>query len=106
MQTFKLEDGVLITYYGDMKQILMADDVIEISSEAFATCVSLTEVRLSRNIKKINTGAFSTCTKLNRVVASDDIADVEIEDGAFAGCTNLDEKSLAFINKFNPNALV
>lgn len=104
MQTFDLKDGVLIKYYGDMKQILMADDVVEIGSEAFKTCVSLTEVRLSKKVKIIRSGAFSTCAVLRRVLAPD--SEVEIEDGAFAGCTELDEKALEFINKFNPNALV
>lgn len=103
MQTFKLEDGVLMKYYGDMKQILMADDVIEIGSEAFASCVSLTEVRLSKNLKKINAGAFTTCVELRRILAPDTA--IEIEDGAFTGCTKLDDKALEFINKNNPNAL-
>lgn len=104
MQTFKFEDGVLIKYYGDMKQILMANDVVEIGSDAFSSCVSLTEVRLSKNLKKINSGTFSTCPKLTRVLAL--TTDIEIEDGAFAGCSELDAEALEMINKINPNALV
>lgn len=105
MQGLKVDDdGVLVKFYGDIKQSLLPDHIFVIAENAFEDCVSLTTIKLPKELTTISKGAFANCSKLTRVVFPDSIT--TIEDGAFAGCTSLDDNSLTTIKGINANALV
>lgn len=103
MQGLKVEDGVLVKFFGDIKQALIPDHVLEIGVDAFEDCVSLNQIKLSKELTTIKENAFAGCDKLVRVIFPDTIT--TIEDNAFAGCSSLSSEALDFINSINPKAI-
>lgn len=67
-------------------------DAYTIGVDAFKDCTSLETARFGEHIWWIRVGAFENCRKLKSVLMG--IAMQKIEDGAFAGCTNIEEFSI------------
>ena len=67
-------------------------DVYTIGLNAFQDCTSLESARFGQNIWWIRDGAFGNCKKLRSVLMG--ITMKKIEDGAFEGCTALEEFSV------------
>ena len=67
-------------------------DVYTIGVDAFKNCTSLETARFGEHIWWIRVGAFENCKKLKSVLMG--ITMQKIEDGAFAGCTGIEEFSI------------
>lgn len=63
--------------------------VVAIGRQAFAECLSMTEVILPAGLLRIEAEAFSGCTALTRVTVSSSVK--QIGSGAFLGCSSLTE---------------
>lgn len=64
-------------------------NVISIKSEAFADCVSATELILPQCLKNIQKGAFRNCQGLHKVILPNETK--FIEDNSFENCSSLTE---------------
>ncbi len=67
-------------------------DVYTIGLDAFHGCTSLETARFGEHIWWIRDGAFGDCRKLRSVLMG--ITMQKIEDGAFEGCTSIEEFSI------------
>ena len=67
-------------------------DVYTIGLDAFRGCTSLETARFGEHIWWIRDGAFGDCRKLRSVLMG--ITMQKIEDGAFEGCTSIEEFSI------------
>lgn len=67
-------------------------DVYTIGLDAFRGCTSLETARFGEHIWWIRDGAFGDCRKLRTVLMG--ITMQKIEDGAFEGCTGIEEFSI------------
>ncbi|MBR6032006.1 MAG: leucine-rich repeat domain-containing protein [Bacteroidaceae bacterium] len=67
-------------------------DVYTIGLDAFRGCTSLETARFGEHIWWIRDGAFGNCRKLKSVLMG--ITMQKIEDGAFEGCTGIEEFSI------------
>ena len=70
-----------------MKNLLI--DAYTIGVDAFKDCSSLETARFGEHIWWLRVGAFENCKKLRSVLMG--IAMKKIDDGAFAGCTGIEE---------------
>ena len=70
-----------------MKNLLI--DAYTIGVDAFKDCSSLETARFGEHIWWLRVGAFENCKKLKSVLMG--IAMKKIDDGAFAGCTGIEE---------------
>lgn len=73
-----------------LKNLLV--DVYTVGVDAFKDCSSLETARFGEHIWWLRVGAFENCKKLKSVLMG--IAMKKIDDGAFAGCTGLEEFSV------------
>lgn len=71
----------------NLKEVVLLDNVQNISAQSFAFCDGLTDVSLSENVKTIRYEAFCACNKLSNINLPDSI--IEIESGAFFNCSEL-----------------
>lgn len=67
-------------------------DVYTVGLNAFRGCTSLETARFGEHIWWIREGAFGDCTRLRSVLMG--ITMKKIEDGAFEGCTGIEEFSI------------
>lgn len=88
---FIIKKGVLISYSGSDKDVIVPSRVKEIGMEAFHNNKKLTSVILPDGVTKIGFWAFRGCTKLERVEIPYSVLDIGFE--AFGRC-----KSLIFAN--------
>lgn len=65
----------------DMTHITIPDSVVEIDEHAFADCVCLTSVKLSKGLEIIGEYAFRDCEALSEIVCPDTV--IRIDEGAF-----------------------
>lgn len=112
---FVIRAGVLEKYNGSSLNVIIPDDVISISEEAFRNlniesvtipksvieirghwgriygafsyCNNLKKIVIPKNVSEIGPYAFYSCKKLEEVVIEND--DVVIKTGAFLNCTSL-----------------
>ena len=66
---------------------MIPDSVTEIGEFAFAACSSLTNVKISKNLKIIKLCAFEYCETLTSIELPEGVTN--IEDEAFYDCSNL-----------------
>ena len=66
MNDFIIENGILIKYTGNERNIVIPDEVTEIGKSAFYSCLSVTSVKLHNKITKIGDSAFSDCAALEK----------------------------------------
>lgn len=67
-------------------------DVYTIGLDAFRGCTSLETARFGEHIYWIRNGAFGGCSKLRSILMA--ITMQKLEDGAFDGCTSIEEFSI------------
>lgn len=65
-----------------IKEIEIADSVLEIRGGAFEGCTNLEKVKLSENIKRISGSMFKNCSSLKSITIPNSVE--EIDGGAFA----------------------
>ncbi len=105
-------DGGNIYFNSDSGEIVSADKTItqavipekisgvsveKIGEEAFADCVSLKSVNISKNVNTIDEKAFKNCTALETVTLNDNSSvefNLSIENLAFSNCSSLTELKL------------
>jgi hypothetical protein len=119
---FVIEKGVLISYRGNAKEVLIPDTVVVIQGNelksyapvnphesmirkeaAFKDCITIKSIIIPGSVKKIGSQAFSGCSNLESVVINDGLE--EIEDAVFSGCNSLtDIKILGTVERVSENA--
>ena len=75
-----------------LKEIILPQNMTEISANFFAGCIALEECRISDNVEKIGEGAFNGCAKLLEIPTSAALKKIGRE--AFKGCARLKSVSI------------
>lgn len=84
---FEIDDGVLVKYNGDDKDVVIPNSVTSIGEFAFYHCTNLTSIMIPDSVTSIDEHAFALCSALESITIPDSVP--EIGDGAFFGCTGL-----------------
>ena len=84
---FDIRDDILWRYYGNNKDIIIPDGVIEISAFAFQECYDLESVTIPNSVLDIGFCAFQDCEKLESIIITNSVTN--IDENAFEGCTSL-----------------
>lgn len=84
---FEIEDGVLVTYSGTAKHVVIPSGVTEIGEEAFYYCGSLRSVVIPEGVTVIGDWAFGDDEELLGVSIPESVT--EIGSNAFSGCDKL-----------------
>ena len=75
-------------FYGtELKSIIIPEGVVEIKSNAFSCCDSLTSITIPESMTRIGNGAFNACNNLTSITIPRNVS--EIGASAFFGCKNL-----------------
>lgn len=85
---FYIEDGVLLEYNGNAKNIVLPNSICEIEESAFASS-NIVSVVIPESVVKIGESAFSKCEKLEKVTLPSGLD--KIPYGAFIHCKKLKE---------------
>ena len=91
---YTVPEGVTEIFYAAFREstfskITLPDTVIDINPYAFSGCSSLSEIKLSKNLKYISGHAFSSCSKIESISFPDSVTSIGIS--AFAACSSLKE---------------
>ena len=84
----------------DITTVVVPDSVVEIESNSFFECRSLSSVKLSSNLKTLSYGAFYNCDKLTSIIIPKSLEKATgttsaiSGDGPFSECDNL--KNITF----------
>ncbi len=89
---FVVSDGVLVSYSGQSKDIIIPAGVESIGPEAFIANPMIESVTIGDGVKSIDSRAFSECINLKKVVIGDDVT--VIGDSVFSGCRSLNDISV------------
>ena len=84
--SFIIENGVLLRYNGEEKEVTIPDNVTKIGDMAFS-CTKIEKIFLPEGITVIGESAFRGCSELRGVVLPESIT--EIKKCAFYGCTKI-----------------
>lgn len=87
-EDFIVEDGILISYKGKSKDVIMPDGIVRIGDSAFSR-KAITSVTMPDSVESIGFGAFSDCKKLTNVVLSKNLKSIGIN--AFLFCDSLEK---------------
>ena len=68
MEDFKIEDGELIEYRGNDRNVVIPNCVTTIKRYAFAGCTYLESITIPYSVKSIGDCAFSCCSSLSAIV--------------------------------------
>lgn len=74
-------------YGSQIKQVVIAQGVESIGSEAFSDCTAMTEISIPDTVKTIGDYAFYKCSSLTEIVLPDSIT--QIGDTVWAYCSSL-----------------
>lgn len=86
---FEIEKGVLKSYSGSDKIIIVPENVGEIGESAFEDCKYIEEIILPQNLKRIAPKAFYNCNFLRKINLPDNLE--KIEEQTFYNCNNLSD---------------
>ena len=96
-QEYRMRDGIGLfgINASDIEKIIIPDTVLYIrgilagkkNHGAFYGCISLKEIKLSKNLRSIGSQAFLSCSSLNNVIIPESVT--VIEDYAFYNCSSL-----------------
>lgn len=114
---FNIRDGLLLSYKGNDKKVVIPDGVTEIDSCAFDGCNEMESVFIPDSVVKIGNFAFDGCQSLAEVRNSEQLEFIgdkafydcpklryfyfpntltHVGDYAFAGCTSLGEANFRY----------
>ena len=108
---FKIKNGVLISYKGKEKEIVIPEGIIEIGNNAFSSCYEIKSISIPDSVKSIGSQAFYNCASLSTIILPKGIKKISqgmfiasaiktveipesveiIEAGAFAVCFELEK---------------
>lgn len=86
-QNFQINNGVLIKYTGDIRNVIIPEGVTGIADYAFSYCTTLQTVTIPESVTNIGKYAFSYCSALQTVAIPGSVTTVG--NCAFYGCENL-----------------
>ncbi|MCR5479834.1 MAG: leucine-rich repeat protein [Ruminococcus sp.] len=87
LDDFEIEDGVLLEYKGNSKNIIIPDSVTIIGENAFKECETVVSIVIPDSVIIIEESAFEDCTELNEITLPNGL--IKIEGWAFYGCKRL-----------------
>ncbi len=85
---YQIEGGILKKYSGESTEIVIPDNVTEISDEVFEG-MAITSAYMPDSVEKIGRGCFANCNKLEKVRLSNSLK--RIPESAFDECIVLKE---------------
>ena len=88
-ETFLISGGVLVSYNGSLKEVVIPDGVRVIAAEAFLGRDEIETVSFPGSLKVIGEAAFSECRNLRKISLQPGIE--KIKDRAFSGCDFLQQ---------------
>lgn len=83
---FKIENGVLLNYFGESKEVVIPDGVTQIGAMAFYY-KKIEKVIIPEGVSVIGEDAFRGCSMLDGIVLPESL--VEIKKCAFYGCSKI-----------------
>lgn len=89
---FKIENGVLIKYFGDNNNVITPNSVTAIDEYAFSDCTKLVNISISNTVTSIGSNAFNGCTSLKNVSITDSVTSIGYD--VFVNCTSLTNISI------------
>ena len=84
---FQIEDGVLVRYNGDAREVIVPEGVTSIGDGAFGDCSNLTSIKLPEGVTSIGVKAFGRCSSLTSIELPEGVT--SIGDNAFDSCSSL-----------------
>lgn len=84
---FKIKDGVLKKYVGNGGDVVVPEDVIEISARAFQDDETIVSIVIPDSVTKIGNYAFSGCSSLTNITLPKSLT--QISDYLFLFCVSL-----------------
>lgn len=87
LKDFVIEKGVLTGYKGNKNQVFIPDIVTSIGDNAFANCISLTNVVIPNSVTKIGNSAFAFCKNLTSVIIPNSV--IKMGGKVFSDCISL-----------------
>ena len=91
-QQFRIENGVLRSYNGSERELVIPQGVTEIIGFVFEGNQALRRVVIPEGVKRIGICAFRACTKLEEVVLPSTLE--AIDEKAFSACISLEKADL------------
>lgn len=89
---------VLLNYSGDEEDLVIPDNVVNISDYAFSNCSTIRSVTIPNSVTSINLHAFSGCDNLTSVTIGDSVT--SIGQGAFDYCENLEAVNISSLESW------
>ena len=89
---FEIENGILKTYHGTERNIIIPANVREIGDSAFRNYTRLQSITFPEGLARIGKSAFSGCRNLKNITLPESLS--EIAGCAFTGCRSLKEISI------------
>ena len=89
---FNISNGILETYCGDAKNVVIPEGIVKIGNFAFMENRNLVSVTIPGSVTVIGRAAFCNCPSLTTVTIADGL--LSIEDSAFLKCGNLSNLKL------------
>ncbi len=83
----------------DLEKVTIPESVKEIRAQAFMDCTGITELVLPTGLTLIGADAFKGCTGLTQIELPENVRFEWEEMNAFAGCSNLEQITVASGNK-------
>lgn len=91
---FIIEDGILKSYKGNSKEIIIPDNVKSIGYQAFYNNNNITKVIMPKSVEEIRWSAFGNCVNLEKIILNKELKVIAPNStarahGIFIGCNKL-----------------
>ncbi len=100
MEEYKIENGILLSYLGDSKNIKIPKGVVRIARRAFQNNKDIVHIVLNDELEEVGSWAFADCTNLKTVAFPK--KKMLLRDKCFYKCISLENITLPFITSIAP----